>query len=391
MKELLLTFSLLYFTLSCSSDTHNAVRYAENGAVIIDADFSDSELMYSDFIEEIDFIPLLTANDELIGNPGNIFFEKNRFGFLDTDQNVVWVFDLNGNFRNRIPLKMGRGPGEGIQFDGAAFGKNEFLYVFTARKVITVDTLGNLIKEIQKPVFSPLNDYLPDLDLFISYTNNGDLIPASHNLVLFDNKGTVTDSLLPIQENRRRVFSSAFTHFYTHQNTKYHTSAFSDHIYAIDTKDSLKPAYKIELNQYQIPEEVFDKKKDYPNVLEFMRKELYEPGRPFILSTFETDQYLNIRLVMGNENGHIIYKKITGEVSSSKKMINDFFPNMRLGFFGSYDNHIYGYTSGLALIDYFEENENAITNTELRNSLKQLVDGISDPGTTFLIKAQVKQ
>jgi hypothetical protein len=120
----------LFLCCSCKQttqkDTGNITAELENNDSPIDdtlsyfpidnhtitVDFEKTErVSLTDYIENIELIPLETNDDVLIAQLTKLLYYKDRYYILDRKQNIVFVYDSEGRFIFKID-KQGQGPGE---------------------------------------------------------------------------------------------------------------------------------------------------------------------------------------------------------------------------------------------------------------------------------------
>ena len=122
---------------------------------VIRIDFLKAQNKYSvanlsDYFSTIEYIPLETNKNSLLGNIRKIFFEKNMFYVIDNND-VCKIFNRKGKYLKTINRK-GNGPEEYVQIFDINVDPQTGNILFLDRNTIKeYDIAGNFIKKIESP------------------------------------------------------------------------------------------------------------------------------------------------------------------------------------------------------------------------------------------------
>lgn len=135
---------ILLFVCSCNQQTSD--DYIDE--LYIDLDNKD-KLLVSDFIEKADIIKLETNNSCLIGEISKIQYIDDRIYILDMLNNALFVFDKEGNFKDRL-RKIGNAPGEYIRIMDF-FVHDSCIYImdFSKRAILAYDQNMEFINSVK--------------------------------------------------------------------------------------------------------------------------------------------------------------------------------------------------------------------------------------------------
>ena len=106
-------------------------------------------LNLSSFVDTIEFIPLETNDENLIGKVNRIFYRNGKY-YLRTTQGMMngklSVFNKTGKYLWGLNRK-GQGPGEYTDFEDFSIADNGNIIIPTIKKIITYDSLGHFLSE----------------------------------------------------------------------------------------------------------------------------------------------------------------------------------------------------------------------------------------------------
>ena len=104
MKNTLLALLLILIVFS------HCTKIDKNGIAIVKVDAATNDsLPLSTIARSIEYIPLETCNEALLGRYGSPRFFKQ--GILISSDNGIYCFDSKGKYRYKIS-RVGKGPGE---------------------------------------------------------------------------------------------------------------------------------------------------------------------------------------------------------------------------------------------------------------------------------------
>ena len=131
MKNLVLL--LFPFVLLCMVACQSQSSKIDDNPILIDWD----KTSICDFdVENVEYIPLETTDNSLLGSVGKVLFRNNCFYVLDKMSGGVYVFDRMGKFLSSI-VKPGEGPDEYIELMDMDVDREGNVYIAdNARMVI---------------------------------------------------------------------------------------------------------------------------------------------------------------------------------------------------------------------------------------------------------------
>ena len=215
-------------------------------------------LNLSSFVDTIEFIPLETNEENLIGRINRIIYKNGKY-YLRTTQGMLngklSVFDKTGKYLWGLNKK-GQGPGEYPELKDFAITENGNITVTSYRKIINYDSIGVFLSESK-------TDYL---GFEFVYIGNNNYIFLDRNTIEHGNK------LFTIMDNqgviKRRLFKQSKTEakksgflvnarsLVTLKSTLYFIYPYCDTIYSIDNKLNITYPYYINYDNKKIPEKL---------------------------------------------------------------------------------------------------------------------------------------
>lgn len=128
----------------------NSKNEKESTFDIINVDISLSGNI-EDFVRKIEIIPLETHNHCLLGQLKRIYFSRNYFILWDNN-NVISLFDINGNFISNSAHCIGQGPNEYIIITACSFNEySNCIEIVTPNDIFFYDLDFNLISKKSIP------------------------------------------------------------------------------------------------------------------------------------------------------------------------------------------------------------------------------------------------
>lgn len=166
-QSILLTFTLLLFTVSCNKINNNITKKHR-------IDFENSTPI-NDFIDKVELIELETNDSSLIQSIRKVEYYKDFIYVFDHDQRIVIIFDKDGKHINTINNK-GQGPEEYLDIND--FGIDRFsnqVYILCPFKqtLFYYDLHGNFIFTKKLPSLiggTYMSLQLPNKDTFMFLT-----------------------------------------------------------------------------------------------------------------------------------------------------------------------------------------------------------------------------
>jgi len=250
MKNVIYILPIVFLLMAgCSSTT------PADGIITIDIEkafYKNTDIFLSDFVEEIEYIPLETLRESVIGGYLRVFATDEYIVAIAFRQN--YLFDRKtGKFIREIG-RFGDGPNEYLAtrvitpFDE---DKMTILCYKNRNLELEYDLEGNIVRRIVNSVGGgdpvPLGE-----NLFVVYKKNY-LGNEPDKLVVFDEKGNVHNrfpnyhSFIP---SHRSSFANSV--FYKWKNNVFFFEDCVDTLFLV-TKDKLIPRYHFHLGKYHPP------------------------------------------------------------------------------------------------------------------------------------------
>lgn len=190
----------LFITLLSCGDNIDKVAVSNEIFVL---DNKLQSINTSEFIEDIQFIPLQTVSEGLLGEITKIIKTGDKYFILDSEvAKKIFVFDLMGNFLYTIGTP-GRGPGEFMNPTDFCIDEDRgFLVIVDPYfKLIKTDLEGNFIMEKSLPQDCRYIDEVMSFEGFI-YASTGlnTLNERKYKIIRFDNDLNPVGWLLPYSD-----------------------------------------------------------------------------------------------------------------------------------------------------------------------------------------------
>ena len=346
-------------------------------------DISDKSLIKPDssLFESVEYIPLESTTQSLIGEIHKILAMNNTFYILDRQfAKAIKVFDSKGKFQFEIN-KLGKGPGEYLyiyDFDIDAKG-NIYVLDLGNKKVIKYNSKGGFIEEFQLK-FNALEFAVLDSVNFAFFhvLNNGEV---QNNISIFNKTTQENQAYFPYRkffDDSRLPFTSKF-HFYR-SNAKINFSLyFSDIVYSIESK-KLLPYMKVESfiepsSELNLLKQNLNSKTPFTSKNIKLIKDIYENDDLIVFSTVN--------------NNSLIYSKTT------HKIIENIFKDKRYigstSFLGVYEDKFITYVDP-NIASYMSDWEQCVkrfkTDEQTRTGLLNIN---KKEGITYLILVKFKK
>ncbi len=233
---------------SCVHSSDNIEDAKKTGTIHIS--HRNEAVIPDTLFEEVNYAPLETTKESMIGEVNKLVVTDNRFYILDKIlAKTLFVFDKTGSFIFKLKVT-GKGPGEVLEIMDFCIYENQLL-LLDYRKVLFFDLDGNFIRE-KKIDFAPEN---------ISVLND-------QNVFLFNNshvsKNKFTDfhiaktdiSFTGIKKyfKPKRKEINSFYRFQVYNNEMYVTTPqFGDYTLYKYTKNNIMPYINFDFGEYNIP------------------------------------------------------------------------------------------------------------------------------------------
>lgn len=384
-----------FFFVSCTvnSGQNNPSNIEERFPQTIHIDLDSPEsIKYSDFIKEIDYIPLKTPANEFIAQATKLLINDSIIGIFDAPGNVIWIFDKSGNFKKKIEISEGRGPGEMVTLNDAVLGDKERIYVLGLLKLVSFNYEGIVVNEIKLPFMLDKFEYLPKDDAFVLYMGNNFVakdgeIQDVNNLITINKNGKILNKFIPVDKEKTGLSFTIPSNFYEVNSRVHHFGFLDNNIYKVHGTDSVQVKYRISYEDVTKPD--YELRKKYQVDSDFIQEEIWGKDYPVFTSIHETKKYLYASLLY-NGRSQFLYDKEQENVKFSEDLTNDFF-GMDVFFAGSHANNLYG-TEGIDEIHDFLNNINSHDleyQTEEIQQLKESINNTNKSDGFILIKAKL--
>lgn len=363
MKTFFLLLAALALTVlmsSCGGGEKNPDETA-GGCTIIDATGKGEKMKLSDIIDTIEYIPLETNEDCLIGGIDKIIGMGDTVAVLDDRiGRALYLFGRDGRFIRKIG-RQGEGPQEYVHLFDMAYDR-------ATDRIFLLDTGKNKIL-----VFNSDNEFIKSIDLEDTYTNSIEYL-GDEKMALYINYGRKKfekDGRTPLlmiydMENDRQdglyVWYNSYMNSTMIINTRIvfdkqadgsvlFATSHIDTVYRI-TRDEVSPMYAIRFD-----EEHYKNKADYNSFVKSKRPDTvtgleWRKKNPFYYTTMcGTDDFVLLCIaayskgsryaVIDKSTGHV---KLTPLAKSGRHVIeNDMDIWARFGEVGADSRYIYSY------------------------------------------------
>lgn len=283
MKNLIVL--LFPFILLCMVACQSQQSKIDDSSIQIDWDNTP----ISDFeVENVEYIPLETTDNSLLGSVGKVLFRNNCFYVLDKMSGGVYVFDRMGKFLSSI-VKPGEGPDEYVELMDMDVDREGNVYI--------ADNARMVVQKYRFPewkldeTFDVGRHYWEfcclDEDCFLLkdvFGKDGMDMKLAH----FDGKSRNVTSLVDkafSSVNELDVMKCSKFNLYRSGEQLYYYERFTPNIYMISDKGELARAYTIVSSNY-IPEE--DLKGLQREPMKFLKEKKYIKD---VIGLFESEEY----------------------------------------------------------------------------------------------------
>ena len=250
-KQSIIIFILIL--LACASCKND--RTDDHGQEIqLRFEFDDIE--FSEWIDSIQFIPLQTNDESLIGKISDIFFQQNKYFVFDEQQKNVVIFDKKGKYLSKIDSK-GQGPCEYENIRDLYVDERGTVKIMShsnPAKIIEYSTENHSCKET---VFHEImcSNFYPYNNGYVFFSSHGNDLP-SEQFFLFatDSKGEVEHRWLPSYEYTSYTIRA--DPFSSYNDLILFNKYFDNRIYQISPNREVSTRYVLNFGKYQLPDDV---------------------------------------------------------------------------------------------------------------------------------------
>lgn len=324
MKTLFYFLILFSCLLSCKNNTSEPISNSEVQTIDFYKNYSD-KLEFSSFIDTIQFIPLETTADNLIGEINRVIFSNGKYYIHATNsmQNgKLLIFDDDGKFLGKFD-KRGAGPNEYLELKDFAITNEDNIVISTYRKLLLYDNLGNFIYSI------PLDDLSPKE---ILSTQNNEILSYNFGSVYFDNKLLSLinkhgiDHMFFCRSNSEARKSDLLVNWRSlveHDSSFYLNYPYCDTIFSITPSEIITAKYAIDYGNMKLRNFIIDKDESLNNWEDRLRKS----GDYLSVASYGiSDHYVYIGSIDNNNVGYLtLYSFKSQQAISAHKLIDDIF------------------------------------------------------------------
>lgn len=239
-------------------------------------------------IENVEYIPLETTDNSLLGSVNKVLFRNDHFYVLDKRSGGVYVFDRKGNFLSSI-VKPGEGPEEYIELMDMDVDKEGNVYI--------ADNARMVVKKYRFPEFTHVETFDIGMHYWeFSYLDESCFIlkdvfgkeGMEMKLAYFDGKNHKVTPLLEkafSSVNEIDVMKCSKFNFYRSGDQLYYYERFTPNIYSVSTKGELTKVYEILSSNY-IPRGELEGLQRAP--MKFLKERKYIKD---VIGLFENQEY----------------------------------------------------------------------------------------------------
>ncbi len=253
MKNLLWTFALLLI-MSCK---HQSVNDEFKTYDIREGIEKNDKIYLSSIAEDIQYIPLETTRESIIGAIRDIHF-KDNFVLIRDDQNRLILFDTDGKFLRTIGKK-GNGPDEYVNASAVRFSKSGNEIILLDRTYVRLyDVNSGEAVKVAKIDFYPsaFEVYNNTTMAFYCCSSTFPFSGKYYHIFLMNDNLELIDSLyhkINFGDLNLAEMTRSFVSLYKKNNHLYFWDSFSDTIIYLDEKRNVQKGYAFSFEPYRMP------------------------------------------------------------------------------------------------------------------------------------------
>ncbi len=373
MKKFFYLILLILICLSCKRGFEK-LDYNADTFISIDRDKINRKIMNqaSTLIETIQYIPLETNNDNLVGSITKLILSPDYIHIHDYHSNNLYQFDYEGNFVRKIGTQ-GKGPKDYTQIETFSIDQNTgniAIYCSIKQSIIEFTSRGIPISE--KKLGFLCTDFIYHEDGFMFYGGRSsnenifnDIFPKYYRLIKINSNNEIIEKHLPTRYNevllKTVLASEKNCLYYTNDNTLRLLERPNGLVYEIS--DTINSIYAVDFYKYTIPVVFFYDS----NISEKDIRNIEKSDCCYLSSLVETDNYIYMTYVVNRYNRMIsqcIYLKESDEsVNIGPVWLNDIDKIAMPTIMTSYKNSLIGYYEADELKLMIDTNTNKLTQT----------------------------
>lgn len=255
MKHPYVILIIILVFLSCNSND-SGEKSNSLETIPIDVSSSSPSIDFSNLIDSVKHIKLATADNYLLSKIKKMVILENELLIFD---DMLYVFDLNGNFKRKIGTK-GKGPGELIKPFDFEYDKktgNVEIFDFNGGKLKVFTIKGDFISEMQFP-FGHITRFEKNEDNYIALKSINNIKKEGRRAYGykiqvgdFENGFAQYKPLYKYDDNLK--INQTFT---KSGNKIFYLQALNDTIFEIDPQKGFSSSYYIDFRENKIPDEI---------------------------------------------------------------------------------------------------------------------------------------
>lgn len=240
---------VLLLCVSCISKTKQNSNIGEDTQIQVDLSSSTDTLLLSSFVKEVEVLPLLIPEEEVIGEIRQVYFADSLLFVVDRRLQTVLCFNRQGQWKYTLN-KVGGGPEEYLSISKFWIYKN-VMYIYDKKRFrVNLYTLsGTYLRSIScEKYFSDITTVSDST--FLCFTPD-DIVDNPKGIWLMNIQGDFMSSLLSYEENYPIVFTFWDYIYPDRQNTFCIYSPLDNTSYRY-CNDTLQVNWRMQLKQKTI-------------------------------------------------------------------------------------------------------------------------------------------
>lgn len=348
-------------------------------------------------IEDIDFIPLETQKDAVIGGIGKIQFQNKTF-LIKTSDHKVFAFSNIGKLVYHFS-NIGKGKNELPFVLDCCFGQDKQLYIFGSDNYLVIDTAYNIVAEKNLPVSectsignSPVSWLVESSNVFFQWYNSNSVSPGNEKFCLYitDSSGKILSKHFPYDH-----FTGEGSFPQSTGNTLVAPPNLNDTIYYFN-QGAINPMFYIDFGGKKYISGTYKTETSddlrTPHHLSsfFVRNGLCGE----ILEPVMNDEYLIFKFSSSKYRINCIYNKISKNVLLTTcyyNQIDNLFTPLHI--FASYDNYFVASIDAWKVRQLMDENKTTCTflNEKRRLELLEKLKNVKETDNPVLMIIKTKK
>ncbi len=310
MKKYLLIICSVVFITGCEK---NIKTQYDSTPIVIEWK-NNQQILLSDIVDSIAYIPLETTDKSLIGRISKVVCTNEYIYILDSDiSKSVFVFDHLGQFISVIN-NIGKGPGEFMNIDDFCCNTKGEVFIYDTRlhKVIKFEISGEFTgQEIKIDFGADFISYLDSTKTFLFYSCYRQE-EDRHNVIETNQKGKIINRYMQFDKSAKKdnLAMMPVTNF-SHLNvsTISFFEIFSNNVYFYDDKQ-IQSKYQFDFGSANLPANFLTKDR---NEIVYRDRNSGIPKEYAILANVqENKSHIFYRVIKGYGVAQGIYSKESG-------------------------------------------------------------------------------